>query len=340
MISPSGSRQLKARTEDNVDVPGHAASRPSQARTEGKVDVEGHAAQLYDRSGPWFGERRYFNQGYWRDEPASWDAAGDAMAQLLGEVAGLGPGQRVLDAGFGWGEQDRYWLDVFEPARIVGLNLSVRQVEWARQHLDRSGYGDRVDFQVGSATNMPVAGASFDRVVALESAHHFDTREAFFAEAFRVLVPGGRLALVDIVPMPSRADDLGRALAQSAMRRGNSSMMPRANVQDRNQLGRALVAAGFVGVDVVSIREHVYAPAASYLAAQQRAGTLRWRPSYLDDPAALTSVAGLEHRMFYWTVLAYLGALSVRPLVPELMHRCDHGVLDYIVAAADKPEAR
>ncbi|MEE3920938.1 methyltransferase domain-containing protein [Micromonospora sp. BRA006-A] len=59
---------------------------------------------------------------------------------------------------------------------------------------------------------MPFGDNTFDRVVALESAFHFYPRSAFFAEALRVLRPGGVLATADIIPV---SGDVVRAAIQS-----------------------------------------------------------------------------------------------------------------------------
>src|SRR5262245_44658805 len=48
------------------------------------------------------------NVGYWRNSPATLDDACEALAQLAGEAAALGPEDRLLDAGFGFGDQDMY----------------------------------------------------------------------------------------------------------------------------------------------------------------------------------------------------------------------------------------
>src|SRR5450759_3989444 len=78
---------------------------------------------------------------------------------------------------------------------------SPRPSSAARMRAAEEGLGDRLDFRVGSATDMPFAADSFDRVVALECAHHFYPRSAFLSEAYRVLRPGGVLAATDIVPL-------------------------------------------------------------------------------------------------------------------------------------------
>ena len=121
----------------------------------------------------------YLNLGFW-DGPTTYDGACQRLAERLGETAALGPGQRVLDCGFGFGDQDMYWLKRFAPASIDGLNITESQVLRARRRVEENGLSDKIRLHVGSATKMPFADASFDRVVALETAFHYDTREAFF----------------------------------------------------------------------------------------------------------------------------------------------------------------
>ncbi len=203
---------------------------------------------------------RYLNLGYWA-EARDYDAACAALARLLGERAALAPGQRVLDAGFGFGDQAILWVEAFGVAQVVGLNVSPRQVEAARARVR----DDRVDLRLGSATEIPFENSTFDRVVALESAFHFHTRETFFAEARRVLRPRGRIALADYIPLAPDYprgrrlfDYVGRALWQ----------IPRANMYAAPAYAERMRAAGFVDVRVESIREHVFGPFRAF--AQRR----------------------------------------------------------------------
>lgn len=84
------------------------------------MGVRSYVEWFYGNAHPLGEESRYLNLGYWRDKPATLDEAGEAMAALVGEAAGLGPGDVVLDACCGFGDQDVFWVRRFGPRRIVG----------------------------------------------------------------------------------------------------------------------------------------------------------------------------------------------------------------------------
>jgi ubiquinone/menaquinone biosynthesis C-methylase UbiE len=114
---------------------------------------------------------------------------------------------------------------------------------------------DRVSLQLGSATELPFEAGSFDKVIALESAFHFNTREDFFREAFRVLRSGGRIVLLDMIPLREFKGPFWKkwtlAIGQKIWQMNALNMYP------RDVYAEKLRTAGFVRAEVQSIHEHV-----------------------------------------------------------------------------------
>jgi len=194
----------------------------------------------------------WLNLGYWKKARTYPDACSD-MARKLAEAARLGPGDVVLDAGFGFGEQDLLWVREYNVARIIGVNVTKLHVEVAQQRMQAHGVADRVDLRLASATEIPLEAGSVDKVLALESAFHFDTRERFFEEAHRILKPGGRIATADCVPFVGEKPS--GLVNELGWRRWG---VPRANIYDRDAYRTKLQAHGFKDVEVESIRHHVF----------------------------------------------------------------------------------
>ncbi len=115
------------------------------------------------------------------------------MERLIAHSAGVGDGCAVLDVGCGIGGTACH-LAHSTGAVVRGLTPNSTQLAMARQTAARRGLGGRVAFDLGDAGHLPYADGSFDVVTFFESACHFHDRGRFFAEAWRVLRPGGRLA--------------------------------------------------------------------------------------------------------------------------------------------------
>jgi microcystin synthetase protein McyJ len=199
----------------------------------------------------------WLNLGYWKEARTYPDAC-VAMVELLGTRAGLQPGDEVLDVGVGFAEQDFVLLDRFKLSRVTGIDITPVHIEKGRERVAKRGLQDHIDLRLGSATAMEFPDATFDTVLALECAFHFDTREQFLREAFRVLKPGGSIAIADMLPVPGKKTSRATAFARKY------GHVPEANLYDREEYPRRLSAAGFGDVRVESIRQDVFPGMAKY----------------------------------------------------------------------------
>ena len=232
--------------------PGTAIVPPPSPQLDRNKAYEERMRQFYDvvSSRPLLTTRtQYMNMGYWRDDPQSLDDACEAMARFIGELGQFGGEDRILDAGCGFADQDVYWATRQPPPReIVAVNISQVQLTSAQRRISDLGLQDLITTHLASATDLPFADGSFDKVVSIESAQHFGTREDFFREAHRVLRPGGRIVTTDIIPMP------GVTIGRVAL---NAMVLNRANLYPRDVYEQKLRQAGFTNTSVTSIREVV-----------------------------------------------------------------------------------
>jgi len=189
-----------APTDEHLVLDASSPSEPGALKASYKRFYDGVSAQLADSP---YGPFSFFlNYGYVAD--GSPERAVVTLPEhyinrnsvkLVLELIGDCPvdGQRVLDVGCGRGGTVHTLTTFFQPARVSGLDLSTKAIEFCRQaHKDK-----RVSFHEGDAENLPFAAARFDIVTNVESSHSYPSIHRFYAEVARVLAPGGHFLYTD-----------------------------------------------------------------------------------------------------------------------------------------------
>lgn len=112
-------------------------------------------------------------------------------------VARLAPADEVLDVAIGTADLSIEFLKQGKASHITGLDLSQGMMKIGRAKVEAAGYGSAVDFQEGSALQMPYPPESFDTVACAFGVRNFSDPDRGLSEMCRVLKTGGRLAILE-----------------------------------------------------------------------------------------------------------------------------------------------
>ncbi|BBC29260.1 hypothetical protein SGFS_005510 [Streptomyces graminofaciens] len=176
------------------------------------VKVGEYYDQVNDLTRTMFEDNIHF--GYWAD-PLGGGSLAEAGEAMTGQVIArleASAGHTVLDVGCGVGKP-AVRLARETGAVVKGVNVSRNQIEVANSLAQAEGLQDRLVFEIADAMNLPYADDSFDRVWALESMFHMPDRGQVMGEMARVLKPGGRLVIADLV-LHGTLDDTAAAVVE------------------------------------------------------------------------------------------------------------------------------
>jgi ubiquinone/menaquinone biosynthesis C-methylase UbiE len=167
-------------------------------------------------------------------------------------IASIKPGETVLDLGSGAG------FDCFLAARqlngtgqVIGVDMTAAMITKARANAATSGFSN-VEFRLGEIEALPVADATVDLILSNCVINLSPEKGRVFREAFRVLKPGGRLAIADVVATKALPEQLKSKLASIGACIGGATLV--------EELRRLLTEAGFAQVEIAtkeSSREYI-----------------------------------------------------------------------------------
>lgn len=171
--------------------------------------------------------------GVARDWADLWGRFSDPARRAIVAAAGIRPGSRVLDVGCGSGEFLAMLAAIgAEPA---GIDPAPRMVEAAR------AAAPGADVRVGGAESLPWGHRTFDVVTAVNAIQFADDTLEALAEAVRVTMPGGRIALSNWAEgSRNDLDVLERAVAEAA----GEELLPDGDLRQEGGLEQLLAEGG------------------------------------------------------------------------------------------------
>lgn len=235
--------------------------RPQPGRQAAELSGQVHSIERdraailyhYDTSNEFFekflGPRVVYTSAIWDDPGEDLETAQTRKLDCLFKKLRLKPGERLLDIGCGWGAPLIHAVKNYGVTGL-GVTLSTKQAEWAREKVRQAGLENRCRIEVRDYRELEER-EPFNKIVMMEVGEHFgpDQFVGYFRKCFQLLRPGGVLLIQQI----TRFGPIGMPAAREF---SQHYVFPDGELVPLSLLIRDAEKAGFDVRDVESIREH------------------------------------------------------------------------------------
>jgi ubiquinone/menaquinone biosynthesis C-methylase UbiE len=217
----------------------------------------------------------FLNFGYWDESTKNPVDAQSNLCNTVGKMAQLNDAKKILDVGSGFSEPALLWKKNYPDLDITCLNINSNQLKSANKILKKTG--NKINLLNSTATKIPFANESCDRVIALESAQHFKPIHEFISEAKRVLKKNGFAILaIPVLLKPTKIDILKIGILKFTWSSEH---------YDFETIKKSINDSGLNIVETQLIGLKVYSPLADYYIKNHeflRSKILKLYPSYVE----------------------------------------------------------
>jgi ubiquinone/menaquinone biosynthesis C-methylase UbiE len=249
----------------------------------------------------------FLNFGLWTDGNKDYLSAAENLVRTLGKNIGLSVSSHLLDVASGLCAQDVLLNKEFG-CEVDALDVTWKHVVLGRKRIVRAGVGSKVRVHHGTATKLPFSSECFSHVMGIEGPAHFDTREDFFHEAFRVLKNRGVMGLSDYVLVRKPRNLVEYFFLEAACWLWHA---PRANQDTISSYRTKLERSGFRNVVIEPVGKYVI-------------------PGYYNENRRKETIKALEKIRGFW--VTHMG----RIIDFVMYHVFRLGVVEYVLVRAEK----
>jgi cyclopropane fatty-acyl-phospholipid synthase-like methyltransferase len=201
------------------------------------------------------------NYGLWDENHDTLKDANMNLCNFVYECMNIKEGENILDVGCGYGEQDLYWND-----KIKSLNSYIKAIDLSQGQIDRANSIrndkkiENIDFMCMDAHHLCdyFPAESFNCIVSVESAFHYENRPRFFECAYKLLKPGGRFVITDIVLNNDFIPDIFNSILLGFAK--EFLCIPDNNLIKASEWREHLTDAGFTIKESFDITDKTYKP--------------------------------------------------------------------------------